>query len=264
MTAAAGAVSALKLLPYGLVSSSTSDPGPTLAGSLEFAKRRLGASAAHAIDRKGSRLRRMKHSVLTAARLTDEQLRRGSFRYHAVMVTLTYEVGQTWHRRNLSSFLHRVRQWHKGHGKKMNYVWTAEMQKRGEVHYHVVFWMPSGLTLPKPDRKGWWNHGMSNVMPCKTGVGYIAKYASKGAEGPAFPRGVRIHGQGGLDHEGKRIARWWRSPSEAREFFGTDADIRAVKGGRFDLKTGLFWRSPWRIIFVWGQPHMFKIEGVLQ
>lgn len=222
--------------------------------------RRLGASDAIEIDRKASRLRRMKQGVLTNARLTNDQLRRGSFRFHAVMVTLTYEPGVTWQGRHVSAFLHCVRQWHKGHGKKMHYVWTAEMQKRGAVHYHVVFWLPSGLTLPKPDQRGWWKHGKTNISPAKSGVAYIAKYASKGDESAEFPRGVRIHGRGGLDTESQREARWWRAPTEAREFFGEAADIRVVQGGRVDRNTGQFWASPWRMILVWGRPHMFRIN----
>lgn len=266
--AASAAEGARALLPYGLVSYSTSADGPSLEGSRQFAKRRLGATVVHEIDRKKSRLRRMKQGVLTAARLTDEQLRRGSFRFHALMVTLTYAPGTTTHGKQISAFLAAVRHWLKGHGKKLHYVWTAEMQANGRVHYHVVIWMPSGLTLPKPDKKGWWPHGMSNVITCKTGVGYIAKYASKGETGPEFPRGVRIHGRGGLDLDSARQARWFRAPVEAREFFGEAADIRTVKGGRVDKNSGLFWASPWRLILVWGVPHMFRIEqpteGVLQ
>lgn len=206
----------------------------------------------------------MKHGVLTAARLTDEQLRRGGFRYHAAMVTLTYAPGETWSGRHISGFLDTVRKWHKRLGKRMHYVWTAEMQERGAVHYHVVFWLPSGYRLPKPDQRGWWPYGKTRIDPARTGVGYIAKYASKGADGPPFPKGVRIHGTGGLDLDGKREARFWRAPSEAREFFGVGSDIRPVTGGRVCALTGLFWKSPWRLICVHGVQHMFRIEGVSQ
>lgn len=246
---------------YGLVSSSTSDPRLTRTEAATYVAGRVGASAAHLVDRQKSRLRKMKHGVLTAARLNDEQLRRGGFRYHAAMVTLTYAPGHTWNGRHVSAFLHAARQWHKRIGKRMHYVWTAEMQERGVIHYHVIFWLPSGYRLPKPDQRGWWPHGSTRIDPARTGVGYIAKYASKGAEGPAFPRGVRIHGAGGLDHDGKRQARFWRAPSEAREYFGPAADIRPITGGRVCSLTGLFWKSPWRLICVNGEPHMFRIEG---
>lgn len=204
----------------------------------------------------------MKHGVLTQARLTDTQLRRGGFRYHAAMVTLTYAPGHTWNGRHISGFLHAARQWHRRLGKRMHYVWTAEMQERGVIHYHVVMWLPSGYRLPKPDQRGWWPHGSTRIDPARTGVGYIAKYASKGADGPSFPKGVRIHGAGGLDHLGKQEARFWRAPSEAREFFGgPHADVRPITGGRVDALTGLFWKSPWRLVLVEGKQHMFRIEG---
>lgn len=245
---------------YGLVSSSTSGPRAYQAEAITQVISRLGAGAAHVVDRRKSRLSRMKHGVLTNARLMDALLRRGGFRYHAAMVTLTYRPGVTWHGRQISNFLRCARKWHKGVGKPMNYVWTAEMQERGVVHYHVVFWLPSGHRMPKPDRRGWWPHGMSNIKPASTGVGYIAKYASKGADGPDFPRGVRIHGTGGLDLQAKREARWWRAPSEAREFLGPDADIRFIKGGRVCSITGHFWDSPWRYVVICGVPHIIRID----
>lgn len=203
----------------------------------------------------------MRYGVLTNARLTDQQLRRGGFRYHGVMVTLTYRQGETWHARHISHFLKAAREWHRRLGRSMHYVWTAEMQERGAVHYHVVFWLPSGYRLPKPDQRGWWPHGSTRIDPARTAVGYLAKYASKGADGPAFPRGVRIHGAGGLDAESRREARFWRAPSEAREFLGRDADIRPITGGRVCVRTGLFWRSPWRLVVVAGAQCMFRIGG---
>jgi hypothetical protein len=143
----------------------------------------------------------------------------------------------------------------------MRYVWVAEMQERGSVHYHCIFWLPVRLHMPKPDQRGWWPCGSSKIEAARNAVGYVAKYASKGQEGPAFPTGIRIHGAGGLDQEGKRQARWWRAPRDAREYLGIDADIRFEKGGRVCLRSGLFWRSPWRIAKVNGAVTMFKIDG---
>lgn len=260
MTGAVAASEASYALGF---SSSTSDPGASrLPAAVAQASRKLGASAAHLVDRKKSRIRKMRRGVQTAARLTSSLLRKGGFRYHAAMVTLTYAPGQTWHGRQISGFLHAVRQWHKRIGKTMHYVWVAEMQQRGAVHYHVIFWLPSGYRIPKPDKKGWWPYGGSDVKGCGDGVGYATKYASKGEEGPQFPKGVRIHGSGGLDLEGKVEMRYWRAPSEAREFFGFGADIRPVTGGRVCSRTGLFWRSPWRLVSICGIQHMLRIEVV--
>ena len=175
------------------------------------------------------------------------------------MVTLTYAPGHTWRAQQVKEFLQLARKWHQARGQSMRYTWVAEMQDRGAVHYHVIFWLARHLRMPKPDKRGWWPHGSSRIEAVRYAVGYIAKYASKGADGPAFPRGVRIHGTGGLDLEGRRQARWWRAPSEAREALGPDADIRFVTGGRVDAHSGVFWRSPWRFALINGVQTIFKV-----
>lgn len=177
------------------------------------------------------------------------------------MVTLTYRAGENPRARDIADFLKCAREWHRRRGQAMRYVWVAEMQERGAVHYHVIFWLARHLQMPKPDNRGWWTKGSTRIEAARNGVGYIAKYASKGADGPPFPRGVRIHGVGGLDLEGRRVARWWRAPSEARAFFGEAADIRPINGGRVCVLTGLFWRSPWRLCCINGTPYMLRIEG---
>lgn len=203
----------------------------------------------------------MKHGVITAARLLSEQCKRGGFRYQPVMVTLTYDADNAWRARHISGFIQCARDWHRRRGHRMRYVWVAEMQERGAVHYHVIFWLPRGLHMPKPDKRGWWPCGSSRIEAARHAVGYVAKYASKGADGPAFPRGVRIHAAGGLDLEGKRVARFWRAPSEARQYLGEAADIRSIKGGRVCVLTGLFWPSPWRLVRINGTHYMLRMEG---
>jgi hypothetical protein len=206
----------------------------------------------------------MKHGVLTNARLTSEACAKNGFRFRPVMVTLTYQPGEHWRARHISGFLHSARQWHKRRKQTMRAVWVAEMQDRGAVHYHVIFWLARHLQMPKPDKRGWWSYGSSKIEAARNAVGYIAKYASKGAEGPSFPCGVRIHGACGLDSESRRVARWWRAPSEARTFLGEAADIRFTTGGRVDAHTGQFWRSCWRFVSLNGVHHIIKLEGVTQ
>jgi len=37
--------------------------------------------------------------------------------------------------------------------------------------------------LPKPDKQGWWPHGMPKIESCrKQSVGYLIKYATKGQQ----------------------------------------------------------------------------------
>ena len=212
----------------------------------------------------------MKHGVITNARLMQESVKRGGFLARCAFVTLTYRPGETWNPRHISETLAACRKWHDRLGQKMRYVWVAEMQERGAVHYHVIFWLRRGYKLPFFDKRGWWPYGDSNASWAKgdkrTGgeirnpVGYLAKYASKGAEGPAFPKGIRINGAGGLDVAARIEARYWRAPQDAREALGQGADIRRITGGRFDAVSGLFWRSPWRMLRINGNHYMTKVD----
>lgn len=255
----------------GLVHSSTSDPCD-FSGADSRLKRIKGS--ARLVDRPLSRLKKMRHGILTAARLHGECCVRQGRRYRAAMVTLTYDTegttiagGQDWRPRHLSEYLHAARQFCKRAGQTLRYAWVAEMQKRGVVHYHVMLWLPyvagREFKLPKPDVSGWWPHGKSRIEWAQKAAGYLAKYTSKGQDvgDPPFPKGIRISGVGGLDPEGQREHRWWRAPSEAREALGPAADIRRVSGGRFDAFTGLFWESPWRLLLIEGKPHMI-LKGV--
>lgn len=205
----------------------------------------------------------MSHGVKTAARLMGEVCQRRGFRYRAAMITLTYAEGCDWRARHLSEFLDTVRKFTKRAGHDFRYVWVAEMQRRGVVHYHILVWMPHGFRLPKPDDRGWWTHGSTRIEWARKCVGYLAKYASKGQEpdAPAFPKGIRISGNGGLDVEARREFRWWRAPSEAREFFGACADIRRITGGRVDAVTGLFWLSPWKLVKIDGKSYLVPKEA---
>ena len=124
-----------------------------------------------------------------------------------------------------------------------------------------MLWVPKGMFFGKPDQKGWWPHGSTQIEKARNCVGYLAKYASKftSAVASAFPRGFRTHGVGGLNPESKRELRWWKASKEAREFFGIDADIRKVKGGWFDKTTGEFWPSPWQVSFLFGRVIAWKL-----
>ena len=64
----------------------------------------------------------------------------------------------------------------------IHYVWVLELTKRGRPHYHVLFWLPRGISMPKADKQGWWRHGMTNTVPARSPVGYLCKYTSKGID----------------------------------------------------------------------------------
>ena len=236
----------------GLVHYSTSHSRPEPRVPPERLAKARGATACVLVDPAKNRLSRMRTGTITAARLVDETCRRGGFRMKCWFVTLTYRPGETWRAKHISAFINALRMWQARAGRKLRYVWTAEMQERGAVHYHCIFWLPYGVSLPKPDKRGWWPWGMTQRVVAKNPVGYIAKYASKGEEGPAFPPGIRICGAGGFDAEARREARWWKAPKDARAHLGEKADIRRTNAGRFDALTGEFWRTPWRFVRING------------
>lgn len=207
------------------------------------------------IDRHRSRVTRMRRSVLTVckeieAAIASTLYTRRSDRPRPVLLTLTYRPDVDPAPRHVSDLLKRVRQWADRRDLELPYVWCAELHQSGRVHYHVVLWLPSSVMLPKPDKQGWWPHGMTNLKACKSAPWYVAKYASKGhtPDGRTFPPGLRIHGSGGLTDAQRMARRWWCLPTWAREWFPrADLDPRRTVGGFFSRSTGEFRPSPWRI-----------------
>ena len=239
------------LVPY--TTSHTSN-GQRVATVLEVGAM-LGVSAVE------NRLRRLKHHVRTASRLIKEMMHREGRKWRAVLVTLTYAPGVEWSPNHVAAFLNNVRMWGARQGVRLGYVWVAEMQKRGAVHYHAVMWLPSRLQIPRPDgKRGWWKHGTSNVRTVKrNAIGYLMKYVSKGVGNyPDLPGGARVCGSGGLDRMARNEFHYWRLPRYVR--LGLDAEtwgplrpgevwdgrmraIRAGGGGWCSRASGQVWRS---------------------
>lgn len=191
-----------------------------------------GGCADHilAIDPKLKRVKRCRYSTITAARLLDQEARRGGFRVQPWFVTLTYRPGVEWEAGHLSKAIEACAAYFKRCGVRVSEVWAAEMQKRGAVHYHLVYWLPKGRTMPKWDKRGWWPHGMTQVVKARNAVGYIAKYVSKGEDKP-FPKGCRTYGCGGLTQAGRRIAAWWKLPTFVRDRWGSEHRPKRMPGG---------------------------------
>jgi len=241
----------------GLVHSSTSDTRLCRV-SVELDKNRIRAM-------------RLRKSIITGARLHDEEARKGSVRGAWYMLTATYREGSDASPCDVSELVKRIRghfdrfNRRKGLGRaRLRYLWVGELTKRLRPHYHLLIWIPRGYYLGKPDARGWWPHGMTKIEKARNAVGYLAKYASKfcGAMAEAFPKGFRTHGVGGLSEESKRELRWWKAPTGAREALGPLADIRKALGGYVDKLTGEFWPSPWRVSFVQGRLFAWKLERI--
>lgn len=183
------------------------------------------------VDAQKKRLKRLKHATITRARLLTQGLQRGGVRYRVAFLTLTYAQVDRWRPSHVRDFMTRLRNWMGRRGHQMHGEWVAELQKRGAVHYHVLLFLPRGLTLPKPDKQGWWPHGMTNCKWARNPVGYIAKYASKGQESGAFPKGCRTHAGFGLNQAQRSILSWWLLPRSVRRAGHSGHRWCRAKGG---------------------------------
>lgn len=190
----------------------------------------------------------MKRSVLTSARLLQEDMLAGGFRGRVAMLTLTYRPEADWERRQLTGCIKAIREYLKRQKQPMRYVAVLELTKAGKPHYHLLIWLPRGLTLPKPDKRGWWPHGMSKIEWARNALGYIAKYASKGTDG-TFPKGARLTTSGGLSKRARFERAWWLAPGWVREVLTpVDEPVRAPGGGWVARRTGEWLPSPWRLV----------------
>lgn len=164
--------------------------------------------------------------------------------YWCAFVTLTYREVNGWSARHISEFNKRLRDHLARRGQAFPYVWCAELQKRGAVHFHQLIWLAHGVSLPKPDRQGWWTHGATKIEAARNAVGYVAKYAGKVLQADQFPRGLRLTGAGGLTPDARAQARWWLLPRYVREAFPIGSAVARAKGGGFvDLDSGEVVRS---------------------
>jgi len=162
------------------------------------------------------------------------------------MVTPTYRPGVDWSAGHMAQLTKRVSAWGQRQGYRLPYVWVAELTAAGVVHFHLLVWVPVRLMLPCADRQGWWPHGMTNVLPVKHAIGYAAKYASKLQQKVGqFPRGLRLHGAGGLDLARRRVRSWMMLPAWAKSQFVRGEGIRRVSGGFLSLVTGALVASPY-------------------
>lgn len=195
------------------------------------------------------RLARMQQGVRLSARLIDELTLSSSKGRRAAMVTLTYRPDADWAALHMSRFVDALLKWAGRRGVTVPYVWVAELQERGAVHYHMILWLPRGFTIPKPDKQGWWPHGSSRVEWARRAVSYITKYASKGGDRVSFPRGLRLWSAGGLGKDAREYRAWLRLPGWLRKATGERARIAKRPGGFYVAQeTGEVFQSPWEFV----------------
>lgn len=211
--AAIMAESAQGVSAAGLVSVPTKCPKRAEARAAQSAAALRRALRVTESDKRKSRIARLRRQIGFAARGHAVAQRPGFRADQVLFVTLTYRPGVEWEPQHIRDCLHRVRKALARRSAPLRYVWVAELQKRGAVHYHIAFWVPHGATLPMFDRCGWWPHGDSNIKVARDAVAYLMKYFSKGSASWQFPPGLRMHGCGGLEHGIRRAKRWLGLPA---------------------------------------------------
>lgn len=206
----------------------------------------LATSSRESYETRKNKLRRMRRGVISSAAIHQDELQDGGHRYRAALLTFTYADVDAWEPNHIAALQHHVRDWGARRGVKIRGVWVLEVQKRGAPHYHCLFFLPRGLTLPKPDKQGWWKHGFTNCKWVQRPVGYMAKYASKDESKTAgLPKGARLWGVVGLGGHGRNVLRWWLAPQWLRGM-STAGDVLRKVGGWWENRTiGIAYRSPW-------------------
>ena len=188
------------------------------------------------------RLARMKSVVLRSAEAAH--LRPGTHP-RPVLVTLTYRPEATWHPRQIAEYIDRVQKHLRA---PAPYQWVMELTQKGRPHYHVLWWLPRGTTLPMADKAGHWRHGSTETARARKGPAYIAKYTSKGMAGAelyALPAHARLFGAAGTPDASHKA----RLPAWLREHC-TDAGERIKRLARIgwcSTHTGELWPSPFSL-----------------
>ena len=175
-----------------------------------------------------NRIKRLRKGVWFAGRLHESISHRPGHRPDvAYFVTLTYVGVNEWSPEHLTRATDAYRRHCKRFSVPARYLWAAELQKRGAVHYHLVAWLPRGVPMPKWDKShtapsgrevsAFWSHGMTNTQKVKkSAVSYVMKYISKTNEFYVFPDGLRLFGVGGLDHQSRAVRTWSNLPEWAK------------------------------------------------
>lgn len=202
------------------------------------------------------RIRRLKRAVWASGHLHAIG-HHGSRAPVCWFVTLTYRSIEDWRADHVSRAIQRFRNWCDRNGVPCCYIWVAELQKRGAMHYHLLAWLPTGVRMPHWDRapdskrRAFWGQGMTNTEIARSGVGYLMKYLSKLGGFHRFPKGARLHGVGGLDAKARAVRSWFNLPEWVKCIHGVGEVVR--RGCALVVRaSGEILHSPWRVAWVHG------------
>ena len=200
------------------------------------------------LDPTVARLHKASKIVFTVARIVQDDLTNLGTRFRAAMCTLTYRPGVAWQPKHISALTSSMSKYAKrSRFPLFSYVWVLELMKSGAPHYHILIWLPRGMTLPKPDKQGWWPHGSTRIEWAYRPVGYMAKYASKMATNTAsLPKNARICGYGGLTASQKHELSWFRAPAWLRQLVPQGHHIkRQAEGWWLDATHNIRYQTPY-------------------
>jgi len=210
------------------------------------------------------RIRRLVRGVIHTAKGIVSCLEDQGEKFRSAFITLTYRPGVEWSPKHIASLLDHYRKWCLRRRVEFRYVWVLELTQAGRPHYHIVAFLPLGITPPLPDKQGWWPHGMTQAKWARSPVGYLAKYASKGTDTSRgeLPKGARLWGSGGVSKTVRVQVRWACAPSWVR-FLSGDPSEPVRK--RTSAKDGdSWWEFPARGIAC-ASPYEFDVSfGVVR
>lgn len=189
------------------------------------------------IDLIKARYDRMRKSVLEWADLMKMVFEYG---HRMVMLTLTYRNMNDWKANDIDRFVKKLR---KTLGDNLKtYIWVAELQKRGAIHYHMLIIVKSGTNVPKLDDYGLWPHGITRRETARTPyymVTYLGKEYQKNFS--EFPRGARCFGVGVFGAELRYQYRLSRMKKWEQDFLVFQGDLDDLKIARALRKECLGW-----------------------
>lgn len=225
----------------GLVSYKTSGHGPVFEQPLTISTDPMMV--------RERRVKALRRNVWAAGKLLSNAHGKG---WRCWFVTLTYRGVDDWSPRHISDALKRFRHWCKKRGTAPHYVWVAELQERGAMHYHLAIWLPFHLSCPMWDKSTrgaapFWPHGMTNRQLARNAVGYLMKYMSKVGKYHEFPKGSRIYGAGGLDAQDRQIRAWLNWPQWLKQLHGV-GEVVTRHGKRLVRETGEILCSPYKVV----------------
>jgi hypothetical protein len=204
-----------------------------------------------------TRFNRLRASIYGTTNLLKKSFQRSGIKYKVAFITLTYRDGEVWEPKDISKCLNNFKMWASRRNIPLSGVWVLErgtderFTKR--IHYHLLLFLPRGITPPFADKQGWWTKGSSNSVWSYSPVGYMAKYCGKLGSHIIFPARARLHGFFGLTDSQMIKRRWLMAPKWVRDVIPFEHGLDFIKGWWRDRVTGIEYKSPWVVDRITGK-----------